>query len=112
MLLAFYIYISKKITHKTLILIGTLLGIAFLTRFPQGLGLVAIGSVVLLDNIKNGIIILIKKLTSLIFGFFLVVAPYLAYNQYAYKEMFYPFVAGAKIITQKLWFHQTGVLFE
>ncbi|NOR85200.1 hypothetical protein GQ473_03715 [archaeon] len=111
-LTAYYLYISKKITHKTFILAGTLLGIAFLTRFPQGIAFAVLLCMIFLDNIKNGIKTIATKLSSLTLGFFLVVGPYLIHNYYRYNgEIFYPFFAGAKIITQKLWFHQTGVLF-
>jgi predicted membrane-bound dolichyl-phosphate-mannose-protein mannosyltransferase len=77
-LLALYFLIKKNI-----FLTGIFSGIAFLFRFPQGILFAVFGYLVFRKN-KD-------KLFEYCIGIFLSVTPYLIFNLFMYKDMFFPF---------------------
>ncbi len=93
MLLAVYLFFSRKYLVS-----GITAGLAFLSRFPQGLLFFGLLISLVTERKKN------KKLlyiASFVTGFLLVLAPFLAFNFIEYKNkvgavtaLIYPFIEG------------------
>jgi len=88
---------------------GLFLGLAFLTKFPQG-GLFLACLVVILiyrkgwkDKICSGAL-----LTG---GFFTLVLPYLILNYFLYHNPFLPFLTGSEIINTSVWAYGSGIWY-
>ncbi len=85
---------------------GILLGLSFLTRFPQGIWFGTIFLILLFREEPWG-----RKLSalfSLSLGFFLPVAPFLLFNYFRYGNAFQPFLDGSWIVTTATWLYGTG----
>lgn len=104
--LAFFLY-KKNIPG--LVLSGILLGLSFLTRFPQGLFFA--GVLVTLFFMQGQM----KKKLQQIFlvgaGFLLPVIPYLWWNTQKYGNIWEPFTSGSAIITTGTWLYGSGFTF-
>ncbi len=107
-LVGIYILVKKQ-SAKNYFLGGLFLGLSFLTKFPQGILLVAAAIALLSTKVKPDTKILdslLNKLSSssfLLFGFLIPILPYLALNYSLYQDFFLPFTSGSWIITTATW---------
>jgi len=111
-LLGVYLVIRNK-TGLDLLLGGIMLGLSFLTKFPQGIWWAAILGAILIKMLlrkeKWGRSILEGTVISL--GFIIAAAPYLIFNYYTYPNPLEPFISGSWIVTTATWMYGEGILF-
>ncbi len=108
-LLTIYIYV----TRKDFIILGIVVGLCFLLRFPYGLLLPIYGSIIIIDQYinKNTWHRIIISFLKYFMGFVIVVSPYLILNEVLYGGMFKPFIAGNEIINNFLWLYDHSLWF-
>jgi len=106
-LLSIYFFIEKKLWQS-----GIFAGVAFLTKFPQGLIVVALSFFAIERNLRN-----IKTLWKYFLAFFSVAVPFLIFNYFMYGNevsrvwhgIFRPFIMS---IPMQDYAGFTGTFFE
>ncbi len=115
-LCAIHIFISRK-SPKSLFLTGAFTALSFLTRFPQAIIAAAILIAISFNekntnNTAQKLKNMVKKAAVYLFGFIVLVTPYLLLNHYLYGSFTKPFFAANKIITQSYsWLYDFGYAF-
>lgn len=92
------------IKNKNLLLVGFLLSLSFLTKFPQGIWFASVFIVLLLRK-------KIKELIYLSLGFSSLVLPFLIFNYFMYGNFLYSFTSATAIIETFTWMYGTGSLY-
>jgi len=103
-----YLYVKDQ-SDKNLFFAGFLLALSFLTRFPMGLFLAAVGIILVFQ--KEKIISKMRQLFILGSGFIIPVLPYLWFNYQKYGNVFEPFTAGSWIVTTATWLYGSGITY-
>ena len=88
---------------------GLLLGLSFLTKFPQGIWFGSTFLILLFQ--KEQWKQKIKTILSHSSGFLLIVIPYLWLNYHIYGNPFQAFIEGSKIVETSTWLYGTGLTF-
>ncbi|MEM5797913.1 MAG: glycosyltransferase family 39 protein [Candidatus Aenigmatarchaeota archaeon] len=102
-LVAIWFFIKKQPIFS-----GLAAGLAFLTRFPQGLVFLAIICLLFLDFLKRK---KIKSIASFLIGFCIVI-PYFVFNQITYGSALAPFPYAVEAVHgEYLWLYDLGVSF-
>ncbi|MCD6215632.1 MAG: glycosyltransferase family 39 protein [Candidatus Aenigmarchaeota archaeon] len=96
--------ITGKNSKRNMFLAGITAGLAFLTKFPQGIVFVSLCLYLLLRKKR-------KNLLVLILGFGLVLSPYLLYNHIAYSNMLLPFEKARYIMKTTAWYYDSGLFY-
>ncbi len=120
-LLSIYFFISDEKRYNYAFA-GIFAALAFLTRFPQGLLLIAyiiIFAFAFAKGKKNERKKTLKNAAQLTGCFFIVVLPYLIFNYFSYKNVTgsafdavtLPFQMGAYVIYYYQYFYNTGYLY-
>ena len=108
-LLGVWFFIHEK-NLKNLTLSGVFVGLAFLTKFPQGILLAALFLGILYYNGKNHR----KSLNEILIlggSFFIIVLPYFILNHYLYGNFLQPITSGSAIVNTAIWQYNSGYLF-
>ncbi|MEK6891700.1 MAG: glycosyltransferase family 39 protein [Nanoarchaeota archaeon] len=95
LLLGFYFYLEKKNLVS-----GILFGLAFLTKFPAVLFLIAIFGVdsFYLFFYKDNFSKYFKKFFYIGFGFILIISPYFLFNYFSYNDALFPLKSAQYVI--------------
>lgn len=101
---------DEELTNKNVFLSGLFAGVSFLTRFPGGIVFGGLLITLVLKDLKMPKAML-KNLLFLLFGFFVVVSPYLIHSTLTYGSPVFPFVEASKQIESTSWFHNQDPLF-
>jgi hypothetical protein len=107
-LLGVYLFIRKD-TGIHLLFSGIFCGLAFLTKFPQGIYFAAIGLVIIFRKEK-----LFKKIKSAFiigFGFAMTTLPFFIFNYNRYGDFLFPLTSASWIVTTATWIYGTGISF-
>lgn len=107
--LALYFFINRKDFIS-----GFLIGVAFLTRFPQGLILVPILLSVLYreyDGASSYFKRVLRSSLVIFGGFLMLVVPYLISNHFFYGSVFGPLIYGNQIISAYYFIYFKGFWF-
>lgn len=110
-LISIYLLVKKPLTWKKVLLSSIFSGIAFLTRFPQGILLVSVLLAMFLSFFREKKKIFIKRGILFFFGFLITVSPYLLFNQVQHGSFLSPFIKGSEIAKSTLWIHQGKHLY-
>ena len=102
-LLALYFFISHPKSQKHLFFSGMLLGIAFLTRFPQIIVLLSLLLFLIFENRvnKTNSKETLKRALSIILGFVVVSSPYFVFNHSSYGTSIGPLINAQITVTQE-----------
>lgn len=89
------------IKHKYF-LTGIFVGLSFLLRFPQGLVLLPLGICLLFETYNSNFLTWLKELIlkefNILFGFIIVILPYLISNYLMYGNIFTPIILGSNFV--------------
>ena len=99
-LIAILLYLGKS----TLFPAGIFAGLAFLTRFPQGMIIAAMSLSLFFRPSKN----ILKEEALLLAGFLLVVGPYLGFNYFHYGNPVQPLILAGEVIKEYSWLYDLG----
>jgi 4-amino-4-deoxy-L-arabinose transferase-like glycosyltransferase len=100
--------------RKRLFLAGIVAALAFLTKFPMGLVVVALVCAAFINDRgkRRSIRRSVSALAALGAGFAIPVLVYLVANMVAYGNPFLPFIEGSRVIAQAgIWLYQQSPLF-
>lgn len=89
----FSLFALYLLIHHKPLLSGVFIGLAFLTKFPAGIFLVAFVLPLLLK--KD-----IRSSAFIIAGFFIPLVPYFVFNHFMYGSFFFPLIQASRIIRQ------------
>lgn len=104
--IAAYLFLNRR-----MYLAGLFSGFAFITRFPVGIIILALGLVLIKElftqeSIKAKIFNFLKQEVFLGLGFLTILIPYGISNYVLYGSVLAPLIAGNGMITQFLWLYQ------
>ena len=114
-LLALNYFIDKKI-----ILSGVFVGLAFLVRFPQGLMLIVLVSILVVDYIKDKEKkLFVNNILKIGISFFLTVLPFFIFNYFMYRNttpkfyyaIFRPLIYASEVMRNNIWIYEKGYSF-
>lgn len=116
--LLFFIYSKKHFGKKKvgwLVLVGILIALSFLTKYPLGLILPGLILTIFFRK-KNGLSYFnrnewknkIKETIFICLGFILTILPYLILNQILYQNPLEPFQTGSWIVGTDTWLYNSG----
>jgi 4-amino-4-deoxy-L-arabinose transferase-like glycosyltransferase len=98
----YFVYIGTN--WKQYLLAGLMVAVAFMFRFPQGLMLVVIAILIVLQvfqskgKLDKKLEIMVERGLLVLAGFFIIVLPYLFANVHFYGNAFLPFIEGTNSI--------------
>lgn len=102
-LISVYFFIQER-NFRNIAISSFFLGVAFLTRFPQGILL--IGFLIFLLYKRE-----FKNVALLFAVFLLTITPYLIFNLFKYGSIFTPFFKASEVITEYSWLYSHTPLF-
>jgi 4-amino-4-deoxy-L-arabinose transferase-like glycosyltransferase len=102
-LVSIYFFIQKR-NYKNILLSSFFLGIAFLTRFPQGAILICFLIFLLYKREFRNIMLLLTT-------FLLVISPFLIFNYLQYGSAFTPFIRAQEVVTGYKWLYDQSPIF-
>jgi len=101
--------VLQKRSAVRVIAAGVLLGLSFMTRFPQGILFAAV--LVAWAAERETVRTKIRTLFFFSGGFAIPVIPYLLFNQFRYGSAWEPFLSGSRIVTTATWLYGSGGSF-
>ncbi len=109
--IAAYLFLNRRVYFA-----GLFSGLAFITRFPVGIIILALGLVLIKElftqeSIKAKIFNFLKQEVLLGLGFLTILIPYGISNYVLYGSVLSPLIAGSGMITQFLWLYQGDGFF-
>jgi len=109
--IAVYLFLNRN-----MYLAGLFSGLAFITRFPVGIIILALGLVLIKElftqeSIKAKILNFLKQEVLLGLGFLTILIPYGVSNYVLYGSVLSPLITGSGMITQFLWLYQGDGFF-
>jgi 4-amino-4-deoxy-L-arabinose transferase-like glycosyltransferase len=112
----FFIMLALLLYKKNkYLLVGFLVGVAFLLRFPQGLMLVSLGIIIICDTYNSQIYIWIRNLLGkgilLGVGFAILAVPYFISNNMLYGGAFKPLIQGNIVIGGFSYLYDLGTWY-
>ena len=107
-MLLFFDYLDSK-SYLRLFFSGVVLGLSFMTKFPQG---IFFGSCFLvLVFMKKSWLVRLKEVIVFGLGFSVFVIPFLVLNYILYQNILIPFTAGSWIVTTATWLYGSGLFY-
>jgi 4-amino-4-deoxy-L-arabinose transferase-like glycosyltransferase len=95
--------------------VGLFIGVSFLFRFPQGLMLLCIGIVCILDTYSKSFVLwfkdFLKRFCLVFLGFILIVFPYLVFNYFNYNNFLEPMILASNVVKSSGVYYDFGIFY-